>query len=60
MFLFVKKKTVILISIILKLMNLQDHTSWFSGTHMHFLDHQMLKNSWSIGYQDVIAIGKLF
>ena len=37
------------------------HPAGLAGTHIHFLDpvnaHKMV---WSIGYQDVIAIGRLF
>ena len=37
------------------------HPAGLSGTHMHFLDPPNAnKIVWSIGYQDVIAIGKLF
>ena len=37
------------------------HPAGLAGTHMHFLDPPtILKTVWSIGYQDVIAIGKLF
>ena len=37
------------------------HPSGLSGTHIHFLDPVSLnKWVWSIHYQDVIAIGKLF
>jgi Na+-transporting NADH:ubiquinone oxidoreductase subunit A len=37
------------------------HPSGLPGTHMHFLDPVSLSKSvWQIGYQDVIAIGKLF
>ena len=37
------------------------HPSGLSGTHMHFLDPPNAeKTVWSIGYQDVIAIGNLF
>ena len=37
------------------------HPAGLSGTHMHFLDPPNAnKTVWSIGYQDVIAIGKLF
>ncbi|MBK9664277.1 MAG: Na(+)-translocating NADH-quinone reductase subunit A [Gammaproteobacteria bacterium] len=37
------------------------HPAGLVGTHIHFLDpvHER-KTVWSIGYQDVIAIGKLF
>ena len=37
------------------------HPAGLSGTHVHFLDPVSLaKQVWSINYQDVIAIGKLF
>ena len=37
------------------------HPAGLAGTHMHFLDPPNLsKTVWSIGYQDIIAIGKLF
>lgn len=37
------------------------HPAGLAGTHMHFLDPvSASKSAWSIGYQDVIAIGKLF
>ena len=37
------------------------HPAGLSGTHMHFLDPPNAnKTVWSINYQDVIAIGKLF
>ena len=37
------------------------HPAGLTGTHMHFLDPPNSdKTVWSIGYQDVIAIGKLF
>jgi Na+-transporting NADH:ubiquinone oxidoreductase subunit A len=37
------------------------HPAGLAGTHMHFLDPpNSTKTVWSIGYQDVIAIGKLF
>ena len=37
------------------------HPAGLTGTHMHFLDAPSAsKTVWSIGYQDVIAIGKLF
>lgn len=37
------------------------HPAGLVGTHMHFLDVPgAAKSVWSIGYQDVIAIGKLF
>ncbi|WP_339510255.1 Na(+)-translocating NADH-quinone reductase subunit A [Pseudomonas sp. RL_15y_Pfl2_60] len=37
------------------------HPAGLAGTHIHFLDPvTATKNVWSIGYQDVIAIGKLF
>ena len=37
------------------------HPAGLAGTHMHFLDPPNSdKSVWSIGYQDVIAIGKLF
>ena len=37
------------------------HPAGLAGTHMHFLDApSAIKTVWSIGYQDVIAIGKLF
>ncbi|MFT6029864.1 MAG: Na+-transporting NADH:ubiquinone oxidoreductase subunit A [Oleiphilaceae bacterium] len=37
------------------------HPSGNAGTHIHFLDPVSEKKQvWSIGYQDVIAIGKLF
>jgi Na+-transporting NADH:ubiquinone oxidoreductase subunit A len=37
------------------------HPAGLAGTHMHFLDApSSSKTVWSIGYQDVIAIGKLF
>jgi Na+-transporting NADH:ubiquinone oxidoreductase subunit A len=37
------------------------HPAGLAGTHIHFLDpvHEH-KTVWSIGYQDVIAIGRLF
>ncbi len=37
------------------------HPAGNAGTHIHFLDPvSAAKQVWSIGYQDVIAIGKLF
>lgn len=37
------------------------HPAGLSGTHIHFLDPVSEKKSvWTIGYQDVIAIGRLF
>ena len=37
------------------------HPAGNVGTHMHFLHPVgMKKTAWSVGYQDVIAIGKLF
>jgi Na+-transporting NADH:ubiquinone oxidoreductase subunit A len=37
------------------------HPAGLAGTHIHFLEGaSALKIVWSIGYQDVIAIGKLF
>ena len=37
------------------------HPAGLAGTHMHFLDPPSLtKTVWSIGYQDILAIGKLF
>jgi Na+-transporting NADH:ubiquinone oxidoreductase subunit A len=37
------------------------HPAGLTGTHIHFLDSVSLaKQVWSINYQDVIAIGKLF
>lgn len=37
------------------------HPAGLPGTHMHFLDPvSSTKSVWQIGYQDVIAIGKLF
>ena len=37
------------------------HPSGLAGTHMHFLDPPSItKTVWSISYQDVISIGKLF
>ncbi|MGI1678268.1 MAG: Na(+)-translocating NADH-quinone reductase subunit A [Cellvibrionaceae bacterium] len=37
------------------------HPAGNAGTHIHFLDPVSLtKTVWTIGYQDVIAIGKLF
>lgn len=37
------------------------HPAGLAGTHIHFLDPvNAHKTVWSIGYQDVIAIGKLF
>lgn len=37
------------------------HPAGLAGTHMHKLEGASLTNMlWSIGYQDVIAIGKLF
>ena len=37
------------------------HPAGLPGTHMHFLDPvSASKSVWSINYQDVIAIGKLF
>ncbi|MGE8362088.1 Na(+)-translocating NADH-quinone reductase subunit A [Pseudomonas sp.] len=37
------------------------HPAGLAGTHIHFLDPvNATKSVWSIGYQDVIAIGKLF
>ncbi|MFV0444835.1 MAG: Na(+)-translocating NADH-quinone reductase subunit A [Planctomycetaceae bacterium] len=37
------------------------HPAGLPGTHIHYLDPVSAKKSvWTIGYQDVIAIGKLF
>ncbi|WP_299178503.1 Na(+)-translocating NADH-quinone reductase subunit A [uncultured Neptuniibacter sp.] len=37
------------------------HPAGNAGTHIHFLDPVSQKKSvWTIGYQDVIAVGKLF
>ena len=37
------------------------HPAGLAGTHMHFLDPpSLIKTVWSIGYQDILAIGKLF
>ncbi|MGH1469943.1 MAG: Na(+)-translocating NADH-quinone reductase subunit A [Cellvibrionaceae bacterium] len=37
------------------------HPAGNAGTHIHFLDPVSLtKTVWTIGYQDVIAVGKLF
>lgn len=37
------------------------HPAGLAGTHIHFLDPvSATKSVWTIGYQDVIAIGKLF
>ena len=37
------------------------HPAGLAGTHMHFLDQPSItKTVWSVGYQDIIAIGKLF
>lgn len=37
------------------------HPAGNAGTHIHFIDSvSVRKTVWSIGYQDVIAIGKLF
>src|SRR5690606_34727947 len=37
------------------------HPAGLAGTHMHFLDPvSFSKTVWTINYQDVIAIGKLF
>src|SRR5690606_13661454 len=37
------------------------HPAGLAGTHIHFLDPvSASKSVWSIGYQDVIAMGKLF
>lgn len=37
------------------------HPAGLAGTHIHFLDPvHIQKTVWTIGYQDVIAIGKLF
>ncbi|MGY0219197.1 Na(+)-translocating NADH-quinone reductase subunit A [Endozoicomonadaceae bacterium StTr2] len=37
------------------------HPAGLAGTHMHFLEPASSKRmQWSVGYQDVIAIGKLF
>ncbi|MEM7017520.1 MAG: Na(+)-translocating NADH-quinone reductase subunit A [Pseudomonadota bacterium] len=37
------------------------HPAGLAGTHIHFLDPvSTQKTVWTIGYQDVIAIGKLF
>ncbi|PTU74898.1 Na(+)-translocating NADH-quinone reductase subunit A [Pseudomonas mangrovi] len=37
------------------------HPAGLAGTHIHFLDPvSASKSVWNIGYQDVIAIGKLF
>ena len=38
-----------------------DHPAGLAGTHIHFLDPVSGKKTvWSLNYQDVIAIGKLF
>lgn len=37
------------------------HPAGLAGTHIHFLEGASVsKQLWSVGYQDVIAIGKLF
>ncbi len=37
------------------------HPAGLAGTHIHFLDPvSASKSVWTIGYQDVIAVGKLF
>ncbi|WP_278378008.1 Na(+)-translocating NADH-quinone reductase subunit A [Stutzerimonas kunmingensis] len=37
------------------------HPAGLAGTHIHFLDPvSASKSVWAIGYQDVIAVGKLF
>ncbi|MFC3606504.1 Na(+)-translocating NADH-quinone reductase subunit A [Stutzerimonas tarimensis] len=37
------------------------HPAGLAGTHIHFLDPvSAVKSVWTIGYQDVIAVGKLF
>lgn len=37
------------------------HPSGLAGTHMHFIEPPSSKKTvWSIGYQDVLAIGRLF
>lgn len=37
------------------------HPAGLTGTHIHYLDPVSLKKQvWSIGYQDAIAVGKLF
>lgn len=37
------------------------HPAGNAGTHIHFIDPVSIKKSvWTIGYQDVIAIGRLF
>lgn len=37
------------------------HPAGLAGTHIHFLDPvSATKSVWTVGYQDVIAIGKLF
>jgi Na+-transporting NADH:ubiquinone oxidoreductase subunit A len=37
------------------------HPAGLSGTHIHYLDPVSdKKNVWTIGYQDVVAIGRLF
>ncbi|AEB57678.1 Na(+)-translocating NADH-quinone reductase subunit A [Ectopseudomonas mendocina] len=37
------------------------HPAGLAGTHIHFLDPVSISKSvWQIGYQDVIAVGKLF
>ena len=37
------------------------HPAGLVGTHMHFISPASLTNvNWTIGYQDIIAIGKLF
>ncbi|WP_313505274.1 Na(+)-translocating NADH-quinone reductase subunit A [Stutzerimonas kunmingensis] len=37
------------------------HPAGLTGTHIHFLDPvSASKSVWTIGYQDVIAVGKLF
>ena len=37
------------------------HPAGLPGTHIHFLDPvSTSKSVWQIGYQDVIAVGKLF
>lgn len=37
------------------------HPAGLPGTHIHFLDPVSVNNTvWHIGYQDVIAVGKLF
>jgi len=37
------------------------HPAGLPGTHMHFIDPVSSKKiAWTVGYQDVIAVGKLF